>query len=420
MVLSCEEWPSWLSEQCGGRGWTHGQDSPIVWRELVDSGGKGLYLGGLDAFEEHAIKYYNITPNTDMELESKIGDENLQTFKQNQLEKQRLVVDEPVKICVTDCNNHLAYHLAQLLSTGGLGPHQKVAIHLYHSPSSSACDGVVMELQDLASPLLEYVKCTSSLQEAFDGVHLAYILDYPVHSLDDRLQQQVQAATLFHKYANTLSLAASKDVKVVITGRFANTAAGLMALSVTSLSPSCFVAAPCLAERQARAVLASRLKLNSSNIKQVVVWGNTHGPVTDTTFTRVRGYPGAIVGPDPFDLPLTKCEFDREWLAKVFPKLMMERYNLKGYREGGPVLAEAVGLAKLGQHWLLVENTMEWVSVGIVSDGNMHDIPKGVACCVPCQCVAGKWQPVPNLDPPKFIKVRTSQNLPKIIIVIIF
>lgn len=383
----------------------------------MDSGGKGLYLGGLDAFEEHAIKYYNITPDTDVELESKIGAENMQTF-QHQLAKQKLVADEPVKICVTDCNNPLAYHLVQLLATGGLGSHQKVAIHLYYSPSSCACDGVVMELQDLASPLLEYVKCTSSLQEAFDGVHLAYILDY--HNLDDSLQQQVQAAALFHKYANTLALAASKDVKVVVTGRFANTGAGLMALNVTSLSPSCFVAAPCLAESQARAVLASRLQLNSSNIKQVVVWGNTHGPVTDTTFTRVCGYPGAIVGPDPFDLPLTKCEFDREWLAKVFPKLMMERYNLKGYREGGPVLAEAVGLAKLGQHWLLVENTMEWQSVGIVSDGNMQDVPKGVACCVPCQCIAGKWQPVPNLDPPQFIKVRTNKKLVKIIYCLIF
>lgn len=357
VVIPSEAWPDWLSGECAKRGWTHSNGSPLVWRELVDTGGKGLYMGGVTEFEAYAMKYHNISPPTGDELENAIAAENLQTYQQQQLEKQSVVPEEPVKVCLTNSDSPLTYHLAHLVASGAiLGPTQKVAIHLYHSQHSSVCEGLATELLELASPLLSYATFSSTLLEAFDGANLVFILDYQysahnlhLQSSSSREVELVNVAAIFQGYATALDMVAHKDVKVVVSGSFANTGAGLMALCTSSLSPTCFAAAPSLAESQAKAVLANRLHLNSSNIKQLAVWGKTHGMVlADPSPTRVAHYPGAIVGPDPFDLPLARCEFDGDWLENKFPTLMEARHNrLEGYKEEGPSLAEAVGLAKL-------------------------------------------------------------------------
>jgi malate/lactate dehydrogenase len=368
----------------------------------------------LTEFEAYAIKYHNISPSTDEELEERIATENFETYQQKQLDKQDMVPVQPVKVCLTNCNSPVAYHLAQLVASGAvLGPTQKVAIHLYHSQHTPACDGLVMELLDLASPLLEYTHFTSSLLEAFDDVTLVYILDYPycvrnllLASSKCRSVEFTNAVAMFQKYTSALDFAASKDVKVVVSGCFANTGAGLMSLCASSLPPSCFVAAPCLAESQAKVVLANRLQLNSDEIQQLAIWGRTHGTIlVDHSSTRVSHYPGAIVGPDPFNLHLKECEFDSDWLENEFPQLVSARHNLlDGYKEEGPCLAEAVGLAKLGCYWSLGD-TSTWQSVGIVSNEKFQEVPSHVACSVPCRCKDGKWEPVPDVDPPGHIKV---------------
>ena len=103
------------------------------------------------------------------------------------------------------------------------------------------------------------------------------------------------------------------------------------------------------------------------------------------------------MGPDPFTLPLTRCEFDRVWLEKDVPRLIVSRHGiLEGYREDGAAVSEAVGLARLGRDWWLGE-TQQWRSVGVVSDGTLYGIPEGVVCSVPCHCKEGKWQGVPDL-----------------------
>ena len=71
IVQPSEEWPSWLQQQCSERGWSHAS-SPLVWRELVDRGGRGSYLGGLGEFQQHASKYYDIAPSTEEGVEREV------------------------------------------------------------------------------------------------------------------------------------------------------------------------------------------------------------------------------------------------------------------------------------------------------------------------------------------------------------
>lgn len=393
----------------------------------MDTGGKAYYMGGLKQFEEYTIKYYGITAPTDAELESQIAAENLQAYKEELLAMQQQSYKPPVRVCLTNAQSPVCYHLASQLASGNvLGAGQKIALHLYNTEPSSVCEGLAMELQDLASPLLEYVTYTTHLENAFDNIHLLYILDYPYtpKKLDrDVSAEIVRAATLFQDYAKTLDKVADKNVRVILSGAYANTGATVMAASATSLKSSSFVAAPCLAESQAKALIANRLKLNSSNVEQVVIWGRTHGSVlADLTFVRVRHFPGAVMGPDPFDLPLTRCEFDVEWLLEEFPRSVLVRHGqLEGYGVDGPALAEAQGLARLGQQWMLGHD--QWHSVGLISEGDKYDIPRGVTCSVPCQCKDGQWHVIANLELDQLMKVRmctSHSHLPYMTIVQIF
>lgn len=388
----------------------------MLWRELVDTGGKGMYLGGLKEFEEYALKYYAISPSTDTVLEEKIAQENLQAFLQQQKERENIVPKLPVRICLTEAASALAYHLAHELATGAImGTKTMVAIHLYSAESNSVCHGLIMELQDLASPCLEYAKFSTNMQGAFAGVDMVFILDYPytqhnldLFQLDARNTRLPAAVRQFSSYARALESVASKDVKVLVSGCFANTGAAIMAKLAPTLAPSCFVAGPCLAESQVKAIVANRLHLNTSDIMQAAIWGKTHGPATiaDLSFTRVSHYPGAVMGPDPFNLPLRCCEFDWEWLEQEFSKLMSARHgSLTGYREDGPAISEAVGLATLAKDWWL-RDTQQWRSVGVVSDGTSYSIPVGVVCSVPCHCKEGVWQCVPDLTLTEPIQVQ--------------
>ena len=389
MVKSSEEWPIWLAAECGLHGWSHSESSPLVWRELVDTGGKGLYLGGLKEFEEYAWRYYAILPSTSPELEALIAAEDKLYYEKMQLELDEAVPEVLVKVCVTNANSSLSYHLSRLLATGAILGSSRVALHLYHQDMGEACESIAMELQDLASPQLSYVKTTTSLREAFDGVKLAFLLDWSYNaanmalcSPEGKQWKEVMGGVgcLYQDYAQAVEAWASKDVKVCVTGCVANVGVAVMAASVPALSRQC-VAAPCLAENQARAVLGQQLHTNSSNISQVTIWGHTHGQVLpDHTFTRVKHFCGAVVGPDPFDLPVSLCEFKKEWLEKEFPRLVALRHQLlEGYREEGPVMAEAGAVADLARKWVLVEEGEKEDSHGTdVSDGDGPEESDGV------------------------------------------
>ncbi|XP_048368112.1 putative malate dehydrogenase 1B [Sphaerodactylus townsendi] len=84
-----DNWEKWLRKICEQNGWKH-KHSPIIWRELLDRGGKGLLLGGFNDFLEHAQHYYNITSDMMTAEMCQIAEENLQTHKEVEQEEEEL------------------------------------------------------------------------------------------------------------------------------------------------------------------------------------------------------------------------------------------------------------------------------------------------------------------------------------------
>lgn len=500
-----EEWPSWSSELCSQNGWKHRSGSPLVWRELVDRGGKGLYLGGLTEFEHYAQHYYHIVPDTSRELEEAIAKENMDTFSSLKLEQENAPKVHPVRVCVTNASSLLAYQLLLQLATGKVfGEKKAISIHLYdhNDENQDQLEGVALELFDLASPILHEVRVTRTVREAVDSVSMAFILDYPYltqTSRDEEIQQNDEVemapstevkgdskeakeeveekkdvssseiekegsftlpviaeeatppakaepdviqeetaesalspppqplnpaptqcadvgavAELYHRYAATMDFCSEKDVRVIVCGRYANTGAAVMSRAVSSIDKANFIASPCLAEQQAKAIVARHLSLNGADISHLAVWGSTCGAAVlpDLANVRVKHFPGAVVGPDPYDLPITRCVFDTDWLDKEFATLFQSRHrNMEGYREsemgGGAALVEAIGLVSLTKEWW--EGTSDsWRSVGVASHsdtGGVYGIPVGVVFSQPACLSEGRWIPVQDLEVTQKIKV---------------
>lgn len=291
------------------------------------------------------------------------------------LEQQNAPRPTILRVCLTNASSQPAYHLASLVATGRVfGTDTLVQLQLLASPEEQTqLEGVAMELIDLASPSLAGVTVTSSVREAFNSVSAAFILDFPRMVAGDKEGDKAEnerpttllspASLLYHRYATTMDFSAQKDVRVIVSGQLANTGAAIMARSVASIPKENFVASPSLPEQQSRSILAQKLCLNGSDIHQVAIWGKTEGEdvIADVSQTMVRHFQGAIVGPDPFSLPLSRCMFDREWLGVEFPWLLAARHGRKeGYRDGpgcgGVDLAEAVGLARLMTEWHQAES----------------------------------------------------------------
>ena len=87
------------------------------------------------------------------------------------------------------------------------------------------------------------------------------------------------------------------------------------------------------------------------------VWGRCAGgendALVDVNAVRVRHYPGAVVGPDPFSLPLSRCLADPSWLASGLAEEMKRRRRVR--EESGGVLSEAVAIANVVCQWLSTE-----------------------------------------------------------------
>lgn len=232
---------------------------------------------------------------------------------------------------------------------------------------------------------------------------------------DTAPSELVSAARLYHCYAATMDFASQKDIRVIVCGRYANTGAGLMARAVSSIDKSNFIASPCLAEHQAKAIIANKLSLNGADISQVALWGHTCGKVfADITHVRVMHYPGSVVGPDPYDLPITRCVFDTDWLEVEFSKLFESRHTrMEGYQNsgstGGAALVEAIGLVKLTKQWRKGSRN-EWRCVGVATrdsepEERGYGVPVGVVFSQPACLSEGKWRPVQELATTQKVKV---------------
>ncbi|KAM8934146.1 putative malate dehydrogenase 1B [Pelodytes ibericus] len=409
-----DEWEQWLMELCEKNGWKH-KKSPIIWRELLDRGGKGLLLGGFNDFMEHAKEYYNVTSAMVTAQMKNIAAENLESHIEIQREEEdNRSIFKPLHVWITSASVPTCYSLIPVLASGEVfGMSTEIWLHLLdNTHCMEDLKSLVMEAEDLAFPLLRKVTVHTLNNDAFHQANYVIVLDDILPKEDQSSEAYIKmVASECSQYGALIDQNADTGVKVVVAGSsYVNLKALVISNSAPSIQQHNIVALPTQLEFEAKAEIARKLNVQSSAIKDVIVWGNINGiNHLDLHEAKVYEYDSSVWGPPTFSRPLLKMIYDRKWMKN---DLLKEWSKRRDHRSG---MSAAHCIAKVLSCWQNDSNTGEIVSLGVISEGQF-DLPVAIVCCMPVRFQHGDWQVYDQVtvnEEIKYILVQAAKELIK-------
>nr|XP_048315156.1 putative malate dehydrogenase 1B isoform X1 [Myodes glareolus] len=391
-------WEEWLEDICEKNKWDH-RTSPIIWRELLDRGGKGLLLGGYNEFLEHAQLYYGVTSSMTTDLMMVIAKENLEAHVQEEVEKRTLKdLISPLQVWIASASNNACYHIIPILISGEVfGTHREISLTLFdREQMESYLESLVVEIKDLASPILRSVSLCTNAEDAFLRAQVIIILDdstdEEVHSLESCLRSRVPLCRL---YGYLMEKNAHESVKVIVGGKtFVNLKTALLMHYAPNIARN-IIAVALGVEGQAKAAVARKMRTTSASIKDVIIWGNISGNnYVDLRKAKVYNYESAIKGPPGYCHSVLNLIFDSEWVAKEFV-MTLRNLSSTGKQFGGILAAHSI--ATTLKYWYHGSPPGEIVSLGIMSEGQFG-IPEGVVFSMPVKFENGTWVVLTDLE----------------------
>ncbi|XP_012891550.1 PREDICTED: putative malate dehydrogenase 1B isoform X1 [Dipodomys ordii] len=391
-------WEKWLKGVCEKNRWNH-KRSPIIWREMIDRGGKGLLLGGYNEFLEYAQLYYGVTSSMTTQMMMVIAQENLETHIEKELEKEALKdLISPLQVWITSATTPVSYSLIPILTSGEVfGKNTEISLTLFDQQKvEHYLKVIVMEMQDMASQLLLRISYCTKIEEAFRQAQVIIILDEStdkeVTSLEDCLRSKVSLCRL---YAYQIEKNAHESVKVIVGGKsFVNLKAILLMQYAPRIARN-VIAVAMGVEGQARATVARKLKTTASLIKDVIIWGNISGNnYVDLRKARVYGYDSAIWGPPNYSRPVLSLIFDSDWLQKEFV-MTLKNMTATGKHFGSILAAHSITTTL--KYWYHGSPPGEIVSLGVLSEGQFG-IPEGIVFSMPVKFENGTWIVLTDLE----------------------
>jgi malate dehydrogenase len=269
-----------------------------------------------------------------------------------------------------------------------LGPDTKVILQLLEiTPALGALNGVKMELEDCAFPLLSDVVLTDDANVAFGDADVALLVG-AMPRKDGMERKDLLSANggIFKPQGEAIGRSAKKNVKVLVVGNPANTNA-LIALSHASgINPRQFTAMMRLDHNRAISQLAAKLGKPVSTVKKMTVWGNhstTQYP--DLSYCEVDGKPAkSLVN-------------DQTWINDTFIPTVAKRGAAVIKARGASSAASAANAAiDHVRSWVLGTQAGDWVSMAVPSDGS-YGVPEGLVSSFPCTCAGGDYSIVKDL-----------------------
>ena len=296
----------------------------------------------------------------------------------------------PVKVAVTGAAGQIGYSLLFRIASGAmLGPDTPVIIQLLEvTPALKALEGVKMELDDCAFPLLAGVVGTDDANVAFADADVALLVGaMPRKAGMERADLLSANGGIFKPQGEAIARVAKKDVKVLVVGNPANTNALIAQQNAKGLDPKCFTAMTRLDHNRAVSQIAQKLGQPVSAVKKMTIWGNhstTQYP--DLFHCEVSGKNAyQTVG-------------DHAWVDGTFIPTVAKRGAAIIEARGASSAASAANAAiDHVRNWVLGTAPGDWVSMAIPSDGS-YGVPEGLISSFPCTCSGGKYSIVQGLD----------------------
>lgn len=299
-------------------------------------------------------------------------------------------MNQPVRIAVTGAAGQIGYSLLFRIASGAmLGPDQPVILQMLEIPPAlDALEGVAMELEDCAFPLLAGMVKSDDAAEAFSDADLALLVGaMPRKEGMERSDLLAANGAIFTDQGSAIAASAKPGIKVLVVGNPANTNALIAMNNAEGMAPTNFTAMTRLDHNRAISQLANRLGKPVTSIKRMTIWGNhstTQYP--DLVHCEVDGASAWDLVDDP------------EWIDNAYiPKVAKRGAEIIKAR-GASSAASAANAAIDHMHdWVHGTPEGDWVSMGVPSDGS-YGVPEGLISSFPCVVRDGKWQIVQGLE----------------------
>ena len=296
----------------------------------------------------------------------------------------------PVRVAVTGAAGQIGYSLLFRIASGSmLGPDTPVILQMLEiTPALKALDGVRMELDDCAFPLLAGHIGTDNADEAFGDADVALLVGaMPRKAGMERSDLLSANGGIFKPQGEALSRSAKRDVKVLVVGNPANTNALIAQQNAKDLAPGRFTAMTRLDHNRAMTQLAQRTGTTVNDVTNMTIWGNH----SVTQFPDL--YHAKVNGQNAYDLVN-----DHAWYADTYIPTVAKRGAAIIEARGASSAASAANAAVDHiRSWSLGTAEGDWVSMAVVSDGS-YGVPEGLISSFPCVCKDGKYSIVQGLD----------------------
>ncbi len=311
---------------------------------------------------------------------------------------------KPVRVAVTGAAGQIGYAILFRIASGEmLGKDQPVILHLLEVPvekAQQALQGVMMELQDCAFPLLAGMQAFSDPMEAFKDVEYALLIgSRPRGPGMERAELLAVNGEIFIAQGKALNAVAHRNVKVLVVGNPANTNAFIAMNSAPDLPRKNFTAMLRLDHNRALSQVASKAGKAVADIEKMTVWGN-HSPTmyADYRFATVKGE------------SVKDMINDQDWNANVFLPTVGKRGAAIIAARGVSSAASAANAAIDHMRDWALGTQGRWVTMGVASNGE-YGIPKGIMFGFPVTCEGGDYRIVEGLPIDAFSQERINKTL---------
>lgn len=296
----------------------------------------------------------------------------------------------PVRVAVTGAAGQIGYSLLFRIASGAmLGPDTPVILQLLEiTPALKALEGVKMELDDCAFPLLAGVVMTDDANVAFGDADVALLVGaMPRKAGMERADLLSANGGIFKPQGAALSASAKRDVKVLVVGNPANTNAVIAMNNAPELDPGRFTAMTRLDHNRAVSQIAQKLGASVSDVKKMTVWGNHSVTQYPDLFNCEVGGKNAY-----------EAVNDHAWVDGTFIPTVAKRGAAIIEARGASSAASAANAAiDHIRSWHLGTPEGDWVSMSIPSDGS-YGVPEGLISSFPCVCKDGNYSIVQGLE----------------------
>ncbi len=309
----------------------------------------------------------------------------------------------PVRVAVTGAAGQIGYSLLFRIASGAMfGPEQPVALRLIEiEPALGALQGVAMELEDCAFPLLREAVTTASLDEGFRGVNWALLVgSIPRKAGMERKDLLGINGKIFTGQGQALQRNAAPDVRILVVGNPCNTNCLIAMSNARDIPRERFFAMTRLDENRAKAQLAKKAGVAVAAVSNVTIWGN-HSATQYPDFYNARVQGKAA----------TAAITDEAWLQGEFIASVQQRGAAVIKARGSSSAASAAN-AIVQSVQSLIEPTPagDWHSVALCSDGS-YGVEAGLISSFPIRTSAKKVEIVQGLEINAFSRTRINVSV---------